>query len=389
MKLAVVTSQFPVPGEPTRGRPILQTVEALSRIASVEVFVPNARYPRWLAPRSYNYVATGSGSEDRNGVRVHHLDYPTLPTIGRLTNGRAVAGVLGEPLRRYSPDVILSYWLYPDVYGAATVSRRLGIPLVAGARGSDLRARDRMTLGLTRRALPQAKVLLTVSDDLRRIAVARFGVRNESIRVILNGCDTRLFHIGDRAAARQALGIPASARLVLYVGRLVVAKGLRELADAWESRAAADPDLHVAFVGDGILRDELQQRAQRSGFANRMLLPGAAAAETVAQWMRAADVFCLPSYTEGYPNVLVEALACGRPVLSTPVGGIVEIVDESNGVLVPPQNAQALAAGLDAILARDWDEARLSARFARSWNDVAVETLAACEVALQSGRSAS
>jgi teichuronic acid biosynthesis glycosyltransferase TuaC len=333
-------------------------------------------------------VATGSGSEDRNGVRVHHLDYRTLPTIGRLTNGRAVAGVLGEPLRRYSPDVILSYWLYPDVYGAAAVSRRLDIPLVAGARGSDLRARDRMTLALTRRALPQAKVLLTVSDDLRRIAAERFGVRNESIRVIPNGCDTRLFHIGDRVAARQALGIPASARLVLYVGRLVVAKGLRELAEAWESRAAADPDLHVAFVGDGILRDELQQRAQRNGFANRMLLPGAAAAETVAQWMRAADVFCLPSYTEGYPNVLVEALACGRPVLSTPVGGIVEIVDESNGVLVPPRDARALAAGLDAILARDWDEGRLSARFARSWNDVAVETLAACEVALQSRRSA-
>ena len=97
--------------------------------------------------------------------------------------------------------------------------------------------------------------------------------------------------------------------------------------------------------------------------------------------MQACDVFCLPSHTEGHPNVLVEALACGRPVVATPVGGITEIVDSDNGVFTPVQDARSLAAALHATLSRPWDEVALSRRFARSWEEVARETLAVCEAA--------
>jgi glycosyltransferase involved in cell wall biosynthesis len=116
----------------------------------------------------------------------------------------------------------------------------------------------------------------------------------------------------------------------------------------------------------------------------RVHLPGTADAHQVAGWMRACDVFCLPSYTEGYPNVLVEALACGRPVVATPVGGIVEIVDDGNGLFVPPREVDALADGMARALRQSWDEAALSRRFMRSWTDVARETLEACEAARRS-----
>ncbi len=389
MKIAVITSQYPVPGDESRGRPILQTVEALAGIAQVEVFVPNARYPAWLMPRSYRYVVAGSGNDASRLVPTHYRSYATLPWVGRLANGHGVARAVTEQVRTFAPDLVLSYWLYPDAFGAAIVARKLGVPLVSGARGSDLRARDRVSLALTGVALRRSAGLLAVSEDLRRIAISRHGLAPACVTTIPNGCDTSIFHPGSRDEARAAVGVAGTVRLLLYVGRLVPAKGLRELFAAWRTLAAEDPRLHLAFVGDGALMQELRVRATESGISERVHLPGVADARQVATWMRAADVFCLPSYTEGYPNVLVEALACGRPVVATPVGGVVEIVDADNGLLAGPRNVPALTAALRAALARDWDEAGLSRRFLRSWPDVARETLAACEAAITRYRSAS
>ena len=98
----------------------------------------------------------------------------------------------------------------------------------------------------------------------------------------------------------------------------------------------------------------------------------------MAQWMRAADVFCLPSYSEGCPNVVVEALACGRPVVSTEVGGVPELVNESNGILVAPRDAVALRTALDKALDKAWDSDEIARTSARSWETVAQETLAVC-----------
>jgi glycosyltransferase involved in cell wall biosynthesis len=379
VKIAVVTSQFPVSGEPTRGRPLLQTIEALSRLAELEVFVPNARYPRRLAPRSYSYVPTATTTTQLNGLTVHQLGFPTLPYIGRLTNGYAAARALHGPLQRFAPSLILAYWLYPDVFGAARVGRSLGIPCIAGARGSDLRARDRVSLWLTRQALAQSAHLLTVSDDLRRIATARFGVDAAHATTIANGCNVNIFSLANRTTARQELGIPTDAKLILYVGRLVAAKGLRELLDAWIPLAEQDTQLHLAFVGEGGLGDELARAAKSSAMGERILMPGAALPARVATWMQACDVFCLPSHSEGYPNVLVEALACGRPVVATAVGGILEIVDASNGLLVPVGDVLKLRDALLVALTRPWDATALSKRFSRSWDNVARETLNVCE----------
>jgi len=391
VRIAIVTSQFPVAGDPTRGRPLLQTIEALARLGQVQgdiqikVFVPNARYPQLLQPRSYNYLPVSEGAEFREGLQVEYLTYPTLPWVGRLTNGHAVARALGQPLTEFAPDIVLTYWLYPDAFGAAQVAARIGVPCISGARGSDLRARDRVSLALARSALAKSAHVLTVSEDLKRIAVRSFGVSGDCATAIANGCNVALFRRGDRLAARRALGLPAADRLVLYVGRLVAAKGLRELLRAWANIAQDDSRLRLAFVGDGVLHSELASAASAAGMANRVVLPGSASPEQVARWMQACDVFCLPSHSEGYPNVLVEALACGRPIVGTAVGGILEIVDDDNGLLTPVGDVARLSEALRSALNKRWDEAALSRRFARSWDDVAAETLEVCHAVI--GRS--
>ena len=381
MRIAVVTSQYPVPADPTRGRPVLQTIEALARLVSLEVFVPNARYPAWLSPRSYRYIDAVPHRDSKGSSIVHYLSYPSVPLLGRITNGYAVARSLEGPLKAYAPDLILAYWLYPDAFGAGLVARAMKVPLVVGARGSDIRARDRLSLAYTRRVLAHSDHVLTVSDDLQRIAAESFAVPPNRISTVRNGCDTSIFSLGDRSAARAGLGLP-DGRLVLYVGRLVAAKGLLELLEAWMQLAAADPSLRLAFVGEGGLREELFRRARARGFSDRVLLPGISAPAQVAEWMRACDVMCLPSYSEGFPNVLIEALACGRPIVATPVGGIREIVDRENGLFVPVRNVDLLATALRESMERTWDEAALSRRYARSWDDVARETFDACKSAV-------
>jgi glycosyltransferase involved in cell wall biosynthesis len=108
-------------------------------------------------------------------------------------------------------------------------------------------------------------------------------------------------------------------------------------------------------------------------------MPGGIPPVEVARWISAADVLTLPSWSEGYPNVVVEALACGRPVVATDVGGTSEIVNASNGLLIPLRDPDALATALTRALDARWDHDAIAAATRRSWDDVARETLAVCE----------
>jgi glycosyltransferase involved in cell wall biosynthesis len=384
LRILVVTSQFPLAGEPTRGRPILQTVRELAQLAEVRVLSPVAVYPRWARPRSYLFRLPQGLSLDCDA---EYVGYPALPAISRPFNGWLCGRAIEDAVGRFRPDVLLSYWLYPDAYGAMLAAKRHRVPLVAGARGSDIRVRDPVSRRLTRPIIAAATRLLVVSADLGRLAEHEYGADPARVRVVANGCDATIFQRRSREAARNALGVPCHKKLIVYAGRLVAEKGLHELLAAVRELSARQPEIEMAMLGDGPLRDGIAVAANRmTGL--RVHLPGALPPETVARWMQAADVVTLPSYSEGHPNVLVEALACGRPVVATPVGGVREIVDDSCGILVPPRDATALAAGLARALAGQWDEEALSRRFSRSWRDVADDTLGACIEALEDSPTA-
>lgn len=383
MRVLLVTSQFPLPGDLQRGRPVYQTIQHLARIASVSVLSPVATYPMRIRPRSYIYHAAPEGLDA--GVPVKYVTFPVLPVVSRPLNGWLCARALESEIAKAHPEVLLSYWLYPDAYGALAVARRLKIPMVAGARGSDLRARDPISRRMARTVVRGADRLLVVSRDLEQIATTRDGGRADRIRVIPNGCDSHIFRLRDRLAARSELGVAPEAALLLYVGRLVPEKGLRELLTAMEILRPSHRALRLSIVGDGPMWAEIETRI-RDTQADNILLVGARDPIAVSTWMAAADVVVLPSYSEGHPNVLVEALACGRPFVATPVGGIREIADESCSILVPPREPAALARGILEAMSREWDEVDLAQRHSRSWDEVARQTLAACVEARDASR---
>jgi teichuronic acid biosynthesis glycosyltransferase TuaC len=111
------------------------------------------------------------------------------------------------------------------------------------------------------------------------------------------------------------------------------------------------------------------------GLMGRVSLLGRRDPADVARWLCASDLLCLPSHSEGCPNVVIEALCCGRPVVASAVGGIPEVVDRTCGILVPPKQPDALAAALEECLATNWNERQIAERYERTWDDVAQDTL--------------
>lgn len=379
-RIALVTPILPVPHDQTRGRYIHETARALSKLATVRVFFQQPRYPDvpGLAPRSF--LAGHVGPDYRlDGIDLEAFTYPALPGLSRVGNGLVAGRVLLPRLRAFAPDLVLAYWVYPDGHAALRAARALDVPCVVGARGSDIHVRSGLNAWMTARTVRRADAMLTVSHAMREKAVADFGAPRERVHVVVNGIDTGVFHPRERAAMRARLGLAQDARLLLYVGRFVEAKGLRELLEAFGRMAMEDPALQLALVGDGVMRGELEALVRRAGLAQRVHMPGGCTPPQVAGWIGACDLLTLPSWSEGYPNVVVEAIACGRPVVATAVGGTGEIVDAGNGILVPPRDARALEDALRTALRHGWDAAAMAAAAARSWDDVAEETYAICE----------
>ncbi len=378
LRIAVITPLYPMPDEPHRGIFIYRTVSELARLADVHVLCPIAVYPssRWLQPRSYRPSRAQQGYKAGEPAATY-LEYRTLPLLGRPVNGLLSGRVMRSALALLRPDVVLAYWLYPEGWGAVWAARKLGIPVVLGARGSDLRRPgDPVSARLARRALRKAAFAITVSEDLRRIAI-QAGVPAERVRSIPNGCDLRVFRPTDKLAARQELGLDREAQAVLFVGRLAEVKGVDVLLAAAERALPRCPALQIWLVGDGPLRPRLEKQV-RGLLRDRVHFVGAVAPDRVARWMAAADIVCLPSRSEGCPNAVIEALACGRPVVASNVGGIPELVDESCAILAAPGDPEQLAEAIAQALARRWDPERIANRFRRGWDQVAIETYEVC-----------
>src|SRR5690606_32067579 len=145
---------LPVPYDKTRGRYIHETARALSRLATVRVFLPQVRYLRLpgLTPRSFLHGEVGA-DYTLDGIDLEPYSYPGVPGVSRATNGMVGAHVLTPRLRAFRPDLVLAYWVYPDGYAALHAARRLGVPCIVGARGSDIHVRSGINAYLTRRAL--------------------------------------------------------------------------------------------------------------------------------------------------------------------------------------------------------------------------------------------
>ncbi|WP_426661094.1 glycosyltransferase [Rhodanobacter aciditrophus] len=363
MKLLVLTNLFPTPWDPLRGAFNRQQFERLGRRHEVQV----------LTAVDFRERLRGRCGEVRvPGLATDHFVFVYPPRFGRALHAACwLLSLLlqrGRRLRAAGYDGILASWAYPDAVAAGWLARLLGIPYVVKVHGSDLNVQATHALRRPQiaAALRGAAAVVAVSRALAGKAVA-LGADPARVHAIYNGVDGRRFAPGDRAAARARLGLEDGGTLLLYVGNLKESKGCLDLLEAFAALAATQPQARLAYVGEGACRAALAARAQVLGVATRVRLAGAMPHEALPDWFRAADLLCLPSHNEGVPNVVLEAMACGTPVVATRVGGIPEVVPAYAGRLVPPGDRDALADALVKATAQAWDHAAI-AEHARGFN---------------------
>jgi teichuronic acid biosynthesis glycosyltransferase TuaC len=373
MRVAAITQYFPTKENPWNGRSAYETLRCLAKEVDVEVFSPHLRYPALLAPkwRSNTKVSINYAVPD---LITNYVTYSAVPMLTRALNGWSCFKALRDLLERGRYDAILSYWLYPDGFAAVKIGRKLGIPVFVKAIGSDINEAKGITQLLTKRTMQLATGVLTVSRDLAS-KIEVMGIPAQKITPILNGCDTSVFYPRDQREVRELLGLEQDGcRYLVYVGRLDVNKGLRELIDAMAVLPKSEK-IKLLLVGSGPAQSELMQRVHQHQMNDVVRFVGAVPASNVCYWISAADVVVLPSYAEGCPNVVLESLASGRPVVASNVGGIPELLTEHSGILVSPRDTNKLSAALQKSLSKSWDAFAIARRSNRSWDDVAQDVL--------------
>jgi glycosyltransferase involved in cell wall biosynthesis len=384
MKVLVFTSLYPNSVSPYQGVFIKERMTHFAKLdrCEIKVVAPVPYFP----PVNLNWrwrLSTIPHLEVRDGLEVHHPRYFMTPKVGMtlyaLTMFLSVLPTVRNVQRNFDFDLIDAHFVYPDGMAAVWLGRFFKKPVVVSARGSDVNYYSTFTL--IRRfltyTLNRADRVIAVSQALQR-AIVELGVPAEKISVVPNGVNLRIFSPLEKADARRSLGLPQDRRVVLSVGHLTANKGfdlvikaIRILLDKSQKK-----NLQLVIVGNGVVRAELQKLVSSLGLDDHVRLAGAVANEQLYRWYSAADVFCLASEQEGWPNVVLESLACGTPVVATRAGGIPEIISSDEVGLLTERNERDIAETLDRALKKSWQNRDLI-QYARgqSWDRVSVALL--------------
>jgi glycosyltransferase involved in cell wall biosynthesis len=373
MRVVVVTKIFPSSLEPLSSPFARQQIAELSRQCDVEVLaaVPSFPLARWtgIPPRAARLSALPKG--DRiDGIRTTYVRQLYVPKVGLSAAVPLYLASLWPHRRRIrDADVVFATWAYPDGCAAVLAARALGKPCVVKVHGSDVNVvlKRRTPRWVAGRVLPMAHAAVAVSNPLAE-ELTGLGIAPFRVAVVPNGVDRTVFFPRDRDAERASLGIPRDAHVVLFVGRVERQKGVVELLAAFDRIRTQMSAAMLVMIGEATPMDEAVACVRRWGSAAVRILGSRPHAE-VARWMGASDVLALPSWAEGTPNVVLESLASGRPVVATNVGGIPDLLSSDDaGILVPPRDAPALASALENALRAPWDARRVAARAPWSWS---------------------
>lgn len=369
MKILTFTSLYPNNIWPNHG---VFIKERMARFAALDgcqlkVVAPVPYFPRIKVNWRWRYSQVAH-REIRDGIDVYHPRYCLTPKVGMTLYGvmmfLSVLATVKKIRAEFDFDLIDAHYVFPDGFAAVLLGWYFRRPVVVSARGSDINQYAKFPLirQMLRYTLGKAQSVIAVCQALKD-AMIELGIPAEKIIVIPNGVDHGKFFPVPQAAARKKLNLPADKRVILSVGGLVPRKGFDVLINAFRRLAEKKEagDFFLAIVGDGPLRGELEKLAASLGLGENIRLVGAIPHEQLNSWYSAADLFCLVSDREGWPNVLLESLACGTPVVATNIWGVPEIICSESVGLLTERTEQAVAATLARAFETSWVAADVTA----------------------------
>jgi len=364
IRLLTFSSLYPNAAQPRHGIFVEERLRQL--VASGEVAASVVAPVPWFPFKHrgfglYAVHASVAEREERYGIQIMHPRYPIIPKVGMgiapLLMYRALLPVLKRLLSEGQGfDLIDAHYFYPDGVAAVHFGHHLGKPVVITARGTDvnLSPRYRAPKRQILRAAQHAAAIVTVSQALKESLVA-LGVTQEKITVLRNGVDLNHFRPMEQMLLRSKHGL--TGMVWLSVGHLVELKGLHIVIAA----LAQVPDVTLLIAGDGPEEVALRQQTHRLGIGERVRFLGAVKHADLCEYYNTSDVLVLASSREGMPNVVLEAMACGTPVIATGVGGTRELVTSPEaGELMRERTPAALVEAWYRLCARKPD--RVSTR---------------------------
>ncbi len=379
MRILTFSSLFPNSLAPNFAIFLQQRMSHVARRdgIQVEVVAPIPYAPKFLRRTSRGRMAALPAMEVIANLPVYHPQYPLVPGVSMPLHAVLMyAGCrsLVQRLHREHPfDCIDAHYVFPDGVAAVLIGKSLGIPVTLTARGTDIHTFPEFPAvrPQIRWALRQAAGVAAVSNSLAEVMLTlepSIGM----VEVIGNGVDTQRFFVEDRLVARKKLGLDEREKIVVSVAALKHVKGPDLLLRAISLLQKSTPGCRVLFVGQGPELSALKRLASTLGCSKICTFAGAVDNGELRNYYNAADVSCLASRNEGWPNVILESLACGTPVVATRVGAVPDILNRSElGIVVDP-TPESIHEGLRCALAQTWDR-ELPASYARAetWDDVA------------------
>jgi glycosyltransferase involved in cell wall biosynthesis len=355
MRILTLTNLYPNPFQPHRASFNRNHLRLLAKQHAVRVLAPIAWTDEWIARCRGGAALPPGRRRTFDDIVVEHPRYLFPPRMLRGWYGHfyrwSVRRAFRQAVQEFHPDLVYAPWAYPDGWAAVELGHQAGLPVVIKVHGSDvllLSRYPRRRRG-TVEALRRADRIVAVSQDLADRMID-LGVEPNRIEVVYDGIDHRVFYPGPQAQARARLDLAPGEPIVLFIGNLIALKGVEVLLEVCSRLMAQGMRFTCHLIGQGPLRPRLERAIRHKGLEDRIRLHGARPNEQLADWYRAANVFVLPSYSEGVPTVLLEAVACETPFVASRVGGIPEIAELGVSRLVAACDVTQLAEALADFL---------------------------------------
>ncbi|MBK1672757.1 glycosyl transferase family 1 [Ectothiorhodospira shaposhnikovii] len=368
--LVVYTRVYPNTMQPNFGLFVRERMRRVAKDLNVTVVAPAPWFPfQKLLGRFRPHARPPIPyREEQEGITVYHPRFFCIPAVFKWTDGwfQALGSyrLMGRLRREGACDIIDSHFIYPDGVAGRLLARWLGCPYTITLRGSLNRfypsSPHRHQIS---RALTDAARVFSVADSLRQEAIA-WGQHPDHVQVMANGVDLEKFRPEDRAESRRRFGLPQEGRILVSVGGLMERKGFHHVIAVLPSLMKTWPDLHFVIAGgptpEGNNEQALRDQIRHLSLEDRVHLLGPVSPDQLRYAYSAGDMFVLATRFEGWANVLLEASACGLPIVTTDVGGNAEVVNsDAVGIIVPYGDNDALLTGLHEGLSRVWDRSAI------------------------------
>lgn len=377
MKVLAVSHMFPNRLNPTNGVFVKERIKSISRKVDLQVIAPLPYFPLMSLINRYNGINKVAKVEEFDSLLLYHPRYFLIPKFLKFCDGyfyyKSLDSFFYNVIKSGNFDLLDFHWVYPDGFAGLKWARCLKKQIIVTIRGNESICYFEKSLKkkMLINTLKAVDHIIAVSTDMKNKVVHEYGVDESKVTVISNGIDDKNFYMINKDEAKRLCGLELDKKYILSLCRLSHEKGLEYLFEAFYSLNAKDTELIV--VGDGPLKAKLSRMVSDLKIANKVKFIGAVSHSETSIWYNAADVYCLPSLWEGCPNVIIESLACGTPVVSTKVGGIPDLVpDNDYGFLVPAGDPVSLANALNNALEKNWDR-NCIARYGsqNTWDQVA------------------